>query len=201
MKIRFFGSLFLICALSCFGQMSPKHYAGPHILGPYDLDKEMPMSAMFDLLKVAPVKMANPICFRSTDGAYMSIERMGMETAEVRKFVGGVLLSIFPNCVRNPVYETPEAIAKWKTKEGIGLGNKKQDVLRTYGKPSEDNLIKGDLYRGVIVGDFRNDHYTIKPKPDIGDEVLEYTEKDSLLTAEFGLRKGIIIWISISDNE
>jgi hypothetical protein len=161
----------------------------------------MPMSAMFDLLKVAPIKMASPICFRSTDGTYMWIERMGMETAEVRNFVGRVFLSIFPNCVRNTVYETPEAVGKWKTKEGLGLGSTKEDVLRTYGKPSEDNLIKGDLYLSIIVGGFQGFVFTIKPKPDIGDEVLEYTEKDSLMTAAFGLRKGIIIWISISDNE
>jgi hypothetical protein len=162
---------------------------------------EMPMSEMFSLLKVAPIKMADPICIRSTDGTYMWVERMGMETAEERRFVGSIFLSIFANCVRSPVHVSPESIAKWKTKEGIGLGRTKQDVLKTYGKPSEDNLIKGDLYRGVIVGDYQNDHFTIKPKPDIGDEVFEYTEKDSLLTAEFGFRKGIIIWISISENE
>ena len=201
MKIRFLGLLFLICVLSCFGQTSPKHYAGPRILGPYDLDTEMPMSAMFDLLKVAPIKMASPICFRSTDGTYMYIERMGMETAEERKYVGGVLLSNFPNCVRNPVHETSVAVGKWKTKEGLGLGSTKKDVLRTYGKPSEDNLIKGDLYLSIIVGGFQGFVFTIKPKPDIGDEVFEYTEKDSLLTTDFGLRKGIIIWISISKDE
>jgi hypothetical protein len=156
---------------------------------------------MFDLLKVAPIKMADPICIRSTDGTYMYIERMGMETAEERRFIGGIFLSIFANCVRSQVYVSPESIAKWKTKEGIGLGSTKQDVLRIYGKPSEDNEIKGNLYQSIIVGSFQHGIFTIKPKPDIGDEVFEYTEKDSLLTAEFGFRKGIIIWISISKNE
>ncbi|MGA2085621.1 MAG: hypothetical protein ABSG60_08895 [Terracidiphilus sp.] len=158
------------------------------------------MSTMFDILKVAPTKMTSPICFRSTDGTYMWIERMGVDTSEERALVGRVLLSIFPNCVRNPVIETQEAIGKWKTKEGIGLGSTKQDVLRTYGKPSEDNLIKGDLYRGIIVGDFRNGHYTIKPKPDIGEEVLEYSATDTLLSAGFGLHNGIVIWVVISEN-
>ena len=201
MNIRFLGSLLLICVLSCFGQTSPKHYAGPRKLGPFDLDTEMPMSEMFDLLKVAPIKMANPICFRSTDGTYMWIERMGMETAEEREFVGSIFLSIFANCVRNPVHVSPESIAKWKTKEGIGLGSTKQDVLRIYAKPSKHNVIKGDMYQSIIVGGFQGGIYTITPKPDIGYEVFEYTEKDSLMTAEFGFRKGIIIWISISENE
>jgi hypothetical protein len=131
----------------------------------------------------------------------MWIERMGMETAEERRFVGSIFLSVFANCVRSSVHVTPESIAKWKTKEGIGLGNTKQDVFRIYGKPSEDNVIKGNSYQSIIVGGFQSGIYTVKPKPDIGDEVFEYTETDSLMTAEFGFRKGIIIWISISENE
>ncbi|MFP5237881.1 MAG: hypothetical protein ACLGSD_18450 [Acidobacteriota bacterium] len=159
------------------------------------------MSAIFKILKVAPVVAANPVCFRSADGTYMWIERMGMETPEQRKDVGRVFLSTFPNCVRNPVHDTAQPIARWETKEGIRLGSTKRDVLAAYGEPSEDTRIQGDSYQSIIVGGFRNGVFTIRPKPNIGDEVLEYMEKDSLLTAEFGLRKGTIIWMSISENE
>ena len=156
---------------------------------------------MLDLLNVSPAESNSPICFHSTDGTYMWIERMGMETAEERRFVGRLLLSIFPNCVRDPVHVTREEVGKWKTREGIGLGSTKRNVITTYGKPSEDNPIKGDSYLSIIVGGFQGSEFTVKPRPDIGDEVLEYTEEGSLLNAEFGIRRGIVVWLAISKNE
>jgi len=202
MNIRVFCSIFLSCVLTCLcsGQARSKAYVGPNALGPYELGKRTLMSTMLDRLKVSPIKQVNPVCFRSTDGTYMWIERMGVDTSEERALVGSLLLSVFPNCIGSPVHDTSEAVGKWQTKEGLGLGCTKQDVLRTYGKPSEDNLIKGDLYRGIIVGDFRNGHYTIKPKPNIGEEVLEYSATDTLLSADFGLHNGVVIWIVISEN-
>jgi len=200
MNLRSLGLFILAFASLSFGQTQSRHYAGPHLLGPYDLEGHMPVDSMFKLLNVVPTS-DSPICFRSTDGTYMWIERMGMETAEERRFVGGLLLSNFPNCVRNPVHLTREAVGKWKTKEGIGLGSTKQSIITTYGKPSEDKRIKGDSYLDIIVGGFQSSEFTVKPKPDIGDEVLEYTEAGSLLSAEFGMRRGIVVWLEISKNE
>jgi len=200
MNSRFLGSFFLICTLPCLGQARSKAYAGPSALGPYELERGYTMTALFDRLKLSPVKQLSPICFRSTDGTYMWAERMGVDVPEERKLVGRVFLSTFPNCVRNRIYDTPEAVGKWKTKEGIGLGNTKQDILRTYGKPSEDNMIKGNLYLDLIVGGFQGGNFTFRPRPDIGEEVWEYSEADTLRSAAFGLRSGIVIWVSISEN-
>jgi hypothetical protein len=173
-------------------------YAGPKALGPYQIDKGFLNKTLFDILGKPKITSGKGVfCYQSADGVYLWVSEMAHES----KFVGDILLSSFPNCVHSPVQVTSEIIREWKTKERIGLGSAKKDVLSRYGKPSRDDMVKGNDYRWIVDGDYHDGHSSSKPMPERGEEVLVYTGKDTLDTAEFGLRNGMVTWILLSENE
>jgi len=93
-------------------------------------------------------------------------------------------------------------LAAWKTKKGIGLSSTADEVRNAYGKPSKEDKIEGTKYRWVIHGDRTDNHYTDKKRPELGDAVLVYQgAPDDLRIAEFGIREGKVVWISLSKNE
>jgi hypothetical protein len=125
-----------------------------------------------------------------------------MVAAYDSKVAGTVTVSNFPNCVHQSVKVTSEDFAAWKTENGIGLSSTADDVRKAYGKPSKEDKIEGTKYRWVIHGDRTNSHYTAERKPELGDTVLVYQgASDDLRAAEFGIREGKVVWISLSKNE
>jgi len=184
--------------LICRCEARAQAYVGPTQLGPYQIEKDFLVKTLFGVLGDPKIKNNRGVsCFQSGNEAYLWVSEMAHES----KFVGSILLSDFPNCVRGPVQVTSEALRAWKTKEGVGLGSTKKNVLSTYGKPSRDDFVKGVDYRWIVDGDYRDGHYSSKPMPERGEEVLVYIGADTLDTAEFGISNGVVTWILLSENE
>ena len=178
-----------------------QEYAGPNALGPFRLDKDVTMRALFDRLGEPSSTTGDVFCFQSKDGkGFLVLTRM----AEVynTKVAGTVTLSGFRNCFNKTLTTTTVDLAAWKTSQGIGLGSTAEEVRKTFGKPSKEDKIEGRKYRWVIHGDRKNNHYTDERRPEIGDTVLVYQgSSEDLRIAEFGIREGKVVWISISKNE
>jgi hypothetical protein len=109
-----------------------------------------------------------------------------------------VLVSDSPNCLHIPKAVTSDDLHAWKTPEGIGIGSSEQDVLKTYGKPSDRKIIDRLTYRFLIRG--------YKPSDGdlpLGDEYLFYNgdTANDLSAAEFGIRKGKVSFVWLSDSE
>ena len=188
--------LLLALTMLCGTPAGKRPYAGPKSLGPFRIDKDVPMSSLFEKLgrpsRVAP----DTFCYRSADGhAYLVLTRM-VEVYD-RKVAGDVELSDFRNCVDRPVQVTSDDLAAWKTDEGIGLGSSGEDVKKAYGKPSSEESIGTD-YRGIIRGAPAHS----ARKPEAGTTGLGYTgASDELRAAYFGIRNGKVAWIFLTKNE
>lgn len=189
---------FLVVAIS---YAQGQKYAGPNALGPFRIDVDVSMKSLFERLGGASSTARDVFCFRSKDGrAFVALTRMA--AAYDAKVAGTVTLSSFPNCVNRSIESTYDDLAGWKTKKGIGLSSTADEVRKAYGKPSREDKIEGTKYRWVIHGDRTDNHYINRKRPELGDTVLVYQgAPDDLRIAEFGIRDGNVVWISLSKNE
>lgn len=180
---------------------SAQSYKGPLTLGPFRIDRDISMKSLFEDLGHPSKVAGDTFCYQQEGNrAYLVLTRM----AEVydASVAGDVLLSNFPNCLDRPVQVTSDDLATWRTEKGIRLGATTEDVRIAYGKPSRQDKIEGTKYQWVIHGDGRDDHYSEKKRPEIGDTVLVYQgSANDLSIAEFGIREGKVVWISLSKNE
>jgi hypothetical protein len=96
-----------------------------------------------------------------------------------------------------PVQETNQDLRAWKTREGIGLGSREEDVARGYGAPSHEWNVDSKTYRIVIRGFREGDK-----RPAIGSKRLSYSgDTENNYVAEFGIRQGKVSWIFLSQND
>ena len=176
-------------------------YAGPNALGLFRLDADVSMKSLFEQLGHASSTAGDVFCWQSKDGK-ASVALTPMVAAYDAKVAGTVTLSSFRNCVSRSGEATPDDLADWKTEKGIGLSSTAEEVQKAYGKPSKEDKIEGTKYRWVIHGDRTGNHYTDKKRSEIGETVLVYQgAPDDSRIAEFGIRKGKVVWISLSKNE
>lgn len=187
--------------LALAGYAEGQNYAGPNALGPFRIDKDVAMKSLFDRLGRPSSTSGDISCYRSKGGK-TSLALTRMVAAYDSKVAGTVTLSSFPNCVNRSARATFDDLTAWKTENGIGLSSTADDVRKAYGKPSKEDKIEGTKYRWVIHGDRTNDHYTAEKRPELGDTVLVYQgASNDLRSAEFGIREGKVVWISLSKNE
>lgn len=191
--------LFFVFSLAIAGvETSAQQSVRPNMLGQYELGKGVSIKSLYSGLGLAvDSRKTTASCFQSEEHGSLWFTTK----ADNPKTVGGILLSAFKNCVDKPVLSTTKDLLDWKTKEGIGLGNTKKDLLNTYGKPSRIDIVKGNDYRWIVSGDFKNGHYSGRPMPERGKEVIVFLEPDSVYVAEFGIDNGKIVWIFLAENE
>jgi hypothetical protein len=183
------------------GYAEGQKYTGPNSLGPFRIDKDVSVKSLFRQLGEPTSTAGEVFCYRSQAGEH-SVTLTRMVAAYDAKVAGTVTLSSFPNCVKQTVRTTTENLAAWKTERGIGLSSTAADVLKAYGKPTREDRIEGTKYRWVIHGDRIDHRYTPEKRPQLGDTVLVYQgAADDLRIAEFGIRHGKVVWISLSKNE
>ncbi|MBZ5535305.1 MAG: hypothetical protein LAO31_05055 [Acidobacteriia bacterium] len=195
-------TIVLALALLGVGDAGKQVYTGPNALGPFRIDRDISMNSLFEKLGRPPKVARDTFCYQSKDShAFLVLTRM-VEVYD-DKIAGDVILSDFRNCIDRPVQVTEEALLTWKTEDGIGLGSTAQDVLTAYGRPSREDKIEGAGYRWVVQGDYdiERNRYSTRKRAEIGDKVLVYTSPHDLLTAEFGIRNGKVVWILLSKNE
>lgn len=190
-----------VVLLLVLGHAEGQNYAGPTSLGPFRIDKDVAMKALFVRLGQPSSNTTDVSCYRSGDGkTFLALTRM--VAAYDSTIAGLATLSSFPNCINQTVKGTPDNLAAWKTEKGIGLSSTADDVRKAYGKPSSEDRIEGAKYRWVINGSSTDERHTTKTIPELGNTVLVYEgPSDDLRTAEFGIREGKVVWISLSKNE
>lgn len=187
----------IILAMVTSNYCAAQAYSGPKHIGPFYIDRNTPTRVLFRELGV-PVQKLHLNCYATSDRrAFMNFESIDSEPENV----GDVFVSDFPNCKHTPI-QPADTFEKWKTGEGIGLGSSEADVLKAYGKPrSRDKIdtsyypkISGHIVRGYRRGD---------KLPNLADHTLFYNGDIStdLSAAEFGIRKGKVAWIWLSQNE
>ncbi len=191
----------LLALAFLLGNVRAQNYSGPNALGPFRIDRDVSMKTLFARLGEPASVTGEVFCYSFKGGEQgLTITRMG--TAYDAKVVGTVTLSAFPNCVKQSVQATTDDFASWKTEKGIGLSSTRAEVLKAYGEPTREDKIEGTKYRWVIHGDRVNNRYTRQKRPELGDTVLVYRgATDDLRIAEFGIRNGKVVWISLSKNE
>jgi hypothetical protein len=189
----------LLAAILFSGQRPPeKPYSGPACLGPFCIDRDLPVCKLFVALGEPITRKGSHFCYRSRSGnSYMWFERMAHRPA----LAGTVVVSDFPNCMDSFIKVSSEDPGAWKTDEGIGVGSREEDVVERYGGPSRQDEIKGTRYRWIVKGDFVGEREDSAKRPDRGDKVLVYKTLGDLRTAEFGIRNGRVCWIAMSQNE
>jgi hypothetical protein len=194
--------LLLLLLFSSAVLNAQQRYAGAMALGPFRIDRDIPMKSLFDRLGRPSNVAGDVFCYQSEDGkAFLVLTRM--VEAYDPKIAGVVTLSGFRNCIDKRPQTTPDELKAWKTDKGIGLGSDAEDVRKAYGKPSEEDKIEGTKYRWVIHGEFQGTAiYSKDGRPELGDAVLVYRGgADDLRTSEFGVRNGKVVWIVLSKNE
>jgi len=190
--------LFLVLSLTIPGVGTFAQPVRPNTLGQYEVGRGVSIKSLYSGLGVtADPRKGVPSCFQSAEHGFLWFATK----ADNPKAVGGILLSAFKNCADKPVLSTAKDLQDWRTKEGIGLGNTKDDLLKAYGKPSRVDVVKGNDYRWIVSGDFKNGHYSSRPMPERGKEVIVFLEQDSVYVAEFGIDNGKVVWIFLSENE
>jgi hypothetical protein len=110
-------------------------FSGPHCLGPYCIGQPV----LADRFVSEIEEPGNKISFwrflavyRSKDGSACLDVREAPEAADK---IASITLQATSRC---PGEISKKNLADWKTPEGIGLRSPEQDVLRAYGKPSEE---------------------------------------------------------------
>ncbi len=176
-------------------------YAGPKTLGPFRIDKDVSMSSLFARLGRPSSTNADTFCYRSADRkVFLTITRMSAVYDET--VAGSVTLSSSQDCINHAVHITTDELAGWKTDKDIGLYSSEEEVERAYGEPSRIDGIEGADYGGVIYGDLLSSDHPPERKLDIGSKALVYRgAKGDLSTAEFGIKDGRVVWISLSYSE
>jgi hypothetical protein len=200
MRKSFIWALILwVCSYS-YGQnrADKQKYTGPNVLGPFHIDRTVSVRDLFHLLGQTSRFNKEGFCYR-TNTTYFWFSEMAHNPTQV----GNVLLSNFPNCMDSHIKISAVVLSEWRTEKGIKLGSTTQEVLKAYGQPTEDIKISGTDYRWIIQGDYlvKENRYTDRKRPEIGDRALAYKISDELRSATFGIRNGKVVWIYLSNSE
>lgn len=178
-------------------------YSGPKQLGPFSIaeptyDEAVRVSRKLFRELGKPAKRFSdfePYCYRSEDGkTFLKVTTVHSDPT----IADSVLLSDFPNCAHVPVKVTHVNLRMWHTKENIRLGSGEKEVLSAYGKGEARDVLKDERSIGTLISGHRDGDNV----PDIGEKSIFYSgDDDDLSMAEFGVRKGKVCSILLSDSE
>jgi hypothetical protein len=176
-------------------------YTGPQSLGPFRIDKEISMSSLLARLGRPASTKGETFCYRSASGnAFLSLTRMSDVYDD--KVAAAATLSNSRDCIAHPVLVTQDDVARWKTDKGIGLGNTEEQVQEAYDLPTTVVSIDGTNYGAIDYGDLASSERPPAKPLEIGTKALIYRgAADDLSLAEFGIKDGRVVWISLSYRE
>ena len=174
-------------------------YHGPVALGPFSMNNKEGGVEFDKLLSKLRDPAAPPhlfVCFHdASSGTYLIIERR----ADNRRLAVGLTLSRFNVCPTGRVHSA-SGFASWATEKGIRLGSPATDLVSQYGEPSRIDDLRTD-------SDFYLSPYPLEQKasavPRDGRTLSYLPKEDAPDTSHalFGVRHGIVVWITVSDNE
>jgi hypothetical protein len=200
---RMLRSLQIVAILTLVGTSyaQAQTYTGPKNLGPFRIDKDVSMNSLFARLGRPSSTKADTFCYRSADlKAFLTVTRMSAVYDET--IAASVTLSSSRTCINRTVQITPDELAAWKTDKGVGLTNTEEQVEKAYGTPSKVVSTDGADYGGVIYGNITSSDHPSGERPELGSKALIYQgAANDLSLAEFGIKDGRVVWISLSYNE
>ena len=178
-----------------------QQYTGPHTLGPFRIDKDVKMNSLLARLGMPPSTKGETFCYRSARGnVFLSLTRMSDVYDD--KVAAAVTLSSSRDCIAHPVLVTQDDVARWKTDKGIGLGSSEEQVQEAYDLPTTVVSIDGTNYGAIDYGDLASSERPPAKPLEIGTKALIYRgAADDLSLAEFGIKDGRVMWISLSYRE
>jgi hypothetical protein len=175
---------------------APNGYYGPTALGPFSIDNKeggVGFSKFSSTLGQTVALPGEYACYRNAEDIQLVVER-GTDNA---KLVRGVTLSRISLCPTNRIVQA-SGFARWATEKGIRLGSTAKEVLSKYGKPSSVWDVHAE--RGFSPYPREGDHSHMTNQ----ESVLVYLPKEGAADtshAFFGVRSGVVFWITLSDNE
>ena len=158
------------------------------------------MTSLFARLGRPPSTRGETFCYRSARGVYLALTRMSDVYDD--KVAGAVTLSRSRDCVMHAVHDTTDDLSLWRTEKGIGLGSTEEQVQEAYDRPTTVVSIEATDYSAIDYGDFAGIDQPPKNPPDVGTKALIYRGgPNDLSHAEFGIKDGRVVWISLSYRE
>jgi len=178
-----------------------QQYTGPHSLGPFRIDQDVKMNSLFARLGRPASTKGETFCYHSARGnVFLSLTRMSDVYDDT--LAAAVTLSRSRDCVTHPAQITQDDLAGWKTEQGIGLGSTEEEVQEAYHRPSTVVSLDGTNYDSIDYGDLASSYHPPAKPPEIGSKALIYRAgPNDLSLAEFGIKDGRVIWISLSYRE
>jgi hypothetical protein len=179
--------------------VNPTGYHGPAVLGPLNINNNklgaIDFSKLWSLLGQVPAAPPRTdVCYHDpTEGVYLVVER----GADDWRLVRGLTLSRINVCPERKIYHA-SGFSTWTTGKGIRLGSSATDVVSGYGKPSSvwDRLTNRGFCPYPVEGN--TSHMESR------ERILVYLPKEGAPDtshAFFGVRNGLVVWMTVSDNE
>lgn len=174
-------------------------YHGPVKLGPLSIDNQVGgigFSKLLSIMKVSAAPRAMYVCYYDESAKiYLVVERGADDLSLVR----GLTLSQINVCPESAINHA-SGLSTWVTGEGIRLGSSVKYVVARYGRPSQIDELRTDpkftfapydLRQGV--SDLSRDGRILSYLPKLGESDTSH--------AFFGIHNGVVIWMTLSDNE
>jgi hypothetical protein len=174
-------------------------YHGPVALGPLSINNKTGGIDFHKLLSMLGRPAAPPgthVCYRdAADRVYLVVER----GADDRRLVRGLTLSRINVCPEERINQA-SGFSTWATEKGIRLGSSATALVSRYGEPSQVDELRTDP-------EFYLSPYPLEQRssslPKEG-RILSYLPKEGAPDtrhALFGIRSGVVVWMTLSDNE
>jgi hypothetical protein len=138
------GGVILVAAVSFMpGVAAAQTYSGPKCLGPFCVDRKVSTNMLVE-------RLGPSISNRGAYGAKDKLAFLQIVGAS-KDEIGTVELgdtSPLKSSEKELLATSEEDFRTWKTREDIGLGSSEEDVLKAYGKPSGQYLIRSSQEAG-----------------------------------------------------
>jgi hypothetical protein len=170
-------------------------YHGPVKLGPFSIDNQIGGIGFAKLLTSAAPRGMYVCYYDEAANIYLVVER----GADDHSLVRGVTISQINVCPRREISHAI-GLSAWVTGEGIRLGSSVKDVVAKYGSPSQIDDLRTDpkftfspydLKQGASY--LSRDGRVLSYLPKLGEPDTSH--------AFFGIHNGVVVWMTLSDNE
>lgn len=178
---------------------SQRGYHGPVELGPLSINNMeggIKTQRLFAMLKPPVAPPGTYVCYHdAAAGVYLVVER----GSDDPQFIRGLTVSRINVCPGEKIYQA-SGFSNWATDKGIRLGSSMRAVISQYGEPSQIDELRTDpeFYLSPYPLEHRSSDV---PKQ---GRILSYLPKEGAPDtnhALFGVRSGIVVWMTVSDNE
>jgi hypothetical protein len=175
----------------------PTDYYGPVALGPFSINNKEGGIEFNKMLSVLVQPAASPgeyVCYHDAAEDVQLVVERGIDDV---RLVRGLTLSRINVCPAKRISQA-SGFSSWVTEKGIRLGSATKEVLSRYGKPSSVWDIGTE--RGFSPYPREGDHSRMTSR----ERILVYLPKEGAADtshAFFGIRNGVVVWMTLSDNE